>query len=97
MSAERIPIANVYYLLCYAWRDVEERDRVRMDGLDELDRVRNPLGTVLAWGTFRLTRQGIDRGHRDVREYLAASGGRWTSDGRRSARASDGRTGNSMA
>ncbi len=76
MSAERIPIANVYYLLCYAWRDVEERDRVRMDGLDELDRVRNPLGTVLAWGTFRLTRQGIDRGHREVREYLAGIRGK---------------------
>lgn len=76
MSAGRIPIANVYYLLCYAWRHVEERDRVRLDALDELDRVHNLLGTVLAQGTFRLTRQGIDRGYRDVRDDLAGIRGK---------------------
>ena len=76
MSAERIPIANVYYLLCYAWRHVEERDLVRLDALDELDRVHDLLGTVLVQGTFRLTRQGIDRGYRDVREDLAGIRGK---------------------
>ena len=76
MSAERIPIANVYYLLCYAWRHVEGRDLVRLDALDELDRVHDLLGTVLVQGTFRLTRQGIDRGYRDVREDLAGIRGK---------------------
>ncbi|MCY3701880.1 MAG: hypothetical protein OXG16_04245 [Rhodospirillales bacterium] len=76
MSAERIPIANVYYLLCYAWRHVEERERVRLDALDELDRLHNLLGTVLVQGTFRLTRQGIDRGYRDVQEDLAGIRGK---------------------
>ena len=76
MSAGRIPIANVYYLLCYAWRHVEERDLVRLDALDELDRVHDLLGHVLVQGTFRLARQGIDRGYRDVREDLAGIRGK---------------------
>ena len=76
MSADRIPIANVYYLLCYAWRHVEERDLVRLDALDELDRVHDLLGHVLVQGTFRLARQGIDRGYRDVREDLAGIRGK---------------------
>ena len=71
LSAERIPISNVYYLLCYAWRHVEERDLVGVDALEELDRVHDLLATVLVQGTFRLVRQGIDRGYRDVREDLA--------------------------
>ena len=76
MSAERVPIANVYYLLCYAWSHMEERDLVRLDALDELDRVHDLLGTVLVQGTFRLTRQGIDRGYRDVRVDLAGIRGK---------------------
>ncbi|MDE0380479.1 MAG: hypothetical protein OXN86_08265 [Chloroflexota bacterium] len=76
MSAERIPIANVYYLLCYAWRHVDERDLVELDALDELDRVHDLLATVLVQGAFRLARQGIDRGYRDVREDLAGIRGK---------------------
>ncbi len=76
MSAERIPVANVYYLLCYAWRHVEERDLVRLDALGQMDRVHDLLGTVLVQGTFRLTRQGIDRGYREVREELAGIRGK---------------------
>lgn len=76
MSVERIPISNVYYLLCYAWRHVEERDLVGVDALDELDRVQDLLATVLVQGTFRLVRQGIDRGYRDVREDLAGIRGK---------------------
>ena len=76
MSAERIPISNVYYLLCYAWRHVEVRDLVGVDALDELDRVQDLLATVLVQGTFRLVRQGIDRGYRDLREDLAGIRGK---------------------
>ena len=76
MSAERIPIANVYYLLCYAWRHVEERDLVKLDALDELERVHDLLGKVLVEGTFRLARQGLDRGYREVGEDLAGIRGK---------------------
>ena len=76
MSSRKIPIANIYYLLCYAWDHVEERDVVRLEELEGLERVHDLLGKVLAEGTFRLIRRGIDRGYREVREDLAGIRGK---------------------
>ena len=70
MTDRRIPVANVYYLLCYAWRHVAEADMVRLNTLESFERVHDLLGTVLAQGTFKLVRRGIDRGYREVREEL---------------------------
>ena len=71
-----IPVANVYYLLCYAWRHVEDSDVARLAELAGLDEIHDLLGTVLAEGTFRLLRSGIDRGYREFREDLAGVRGR---------------------
>ena len=68
MTDKKIPIANIYYLLCYAWGHVEEGDVVRLDELQELEEVHDLLGKVLAEGTFRLIRRGLDRGYREVQE-----------------------------
>ena len=76
MNDRRIPIANVYYLLCYAWDHVEERDVVQIDAVGELDGVHNLLGKVLAAGTFHLLRMGIDRDYREVREDLSGVRGK---------------------
>ena len=65
-----IPVANLYYLLCYAWKHVREADIVRREELAGLDGTHHLLGKVLAEGTFRLIRGGIDRGYREVREDL---------------------------
>jgi 5-methylcytosine-specific restriction enzyme subunit McrC len=66
----KIPIANVYYLLCYAWQHVEETDVVDVTELDGLENVHDLLGKVLAEGTFQLLRRGLDRGYREVQEDL---------------------------
>lgn len=76
MNDKRIPIANVYFLLSYAWRHVDEQDIVRLEDLEGLKTVRDLLGKVLAEGTFRLIRRGIDRGYREVREDLAGIRGK---------------------
>lgn len=76
MNEKKIPIANIYYLLCYAWEHVEESDVVRLDEVGELERVHDLLGKVLAEGTFRLIRSGIDRGYREVREDIAGIRGK---------------------
>ena len=76
MNDKRIPIANIYYLLCYAWRHVDERQVVRREDLEGLERVHDLLGKVLAAGTFRLIRRGIDRGYREVHEDLAGIRGK---------------------
>ncbi len=76
MKDRKIPIANIYYLLCYAWSHVEEGDVVRLEEIDGLRRVHDLLGRVLAKGTFRLIRRGIDRGYHEVREDLAGIRGK---------------------
>ena len=71
-----IPIANVYYLLCYAWGHAGESDVVRVEELGRFDRVLDLLGHVLAAGTLRLIRTGLDRGYREVREDLGGIRGK---------------------
>ena len=76
MKNRPIPIANIYYLLCYAWSHVEERDLVRLDELQDLEKVHDLLGKLLAKGTFRLIRRGLDRGYREVQEDLSGIRGK---------------------
>ncbi|MEQ9398181.1 MAG: hypothetical protein RJQ04_03345 [Longimicrobiales bacterium] len=71
-----IPIQNVYYLLCYAWGHLGERDLVEASSLERMDQVHDLLGKVLAEGTFRLVRRGIDRGYRETTEELAGIRGK---------------------
>ena len=75
-GSDHPPSPNLYYLLCYAWRHVREADIVRREELAGLDGTHHLLGKVLAEGTFRLIRGGIDRGYREVREDLAGIRGK---------------------
>jgi 5-methylcytosine-specific restriction enzyme subunit McrC len=55
-----IPISNLYYLLCYAWNRLDERDFVDVDALPRQD-LPNLLARILINGVKRLLRQGINR------------------------------------
>lgn len=57
-----IPIQNVYYLLCYAWGQMRE-GKIAETGAEQQADVANLLGTVLANGTERIIKQGLDRGY----------------------------------
>ena len=62
MPAE-IPIANIYYLLCYAWDALEEKETLAdVDALDSTDLL-DLFARVLVNGTRRLLRRGLDRGY----------------------------------
>ena len=76
MNDRKIPIANIYYLLCYAWGHFAEREAVQLKQLDGLERVQDLLGKVLGQGTFRLIRRGIDQGYRNIREDLSGIRGK---------------------
>lgn len=76
MSGHAIPIANIYYLLCYAWDHVNEGNVERLEELEEFDAARDLLGKVLAEGAFRLLRGGLDRGYRNVHDDLAGIRGK---------------------
>jgi 5-methylcytosine-specific restriction enzyme subunit McrC len=58
-----IPIANIYYLLCYAWDVLEEKETFAdVDALDSTDLL-GLFARVLVNGTRRLVRRGLDRGY----------------------------------
>ena len=63
----RIPIRNIYYLLCYAWDRLEEKDTVDVDPVVG-DRVLDLLAKVLLNGTTHLLKRGLDRGYVNFQE-----------------------------
>ena len=71
-----IPILNVYYLLCYAWRRVQEQDTKRLATIRDLSNVQDLLGKVLAGGVNHVFRRGIDRGYVERREDIAGIRGK---------------------
>ena len=73
---KKIPILNVYYLLCYAWGRAQERDTTRLATLRGLSTVQDLLGKVLAGGVNHLSRRGIDRGYVERREDIAGIRGK---------------------
>ena len=73
---KEIPIANVYYLLCYAWRWAQERDAEKLQEIEGLSNAQDLLGKILAGGVHHLVRRGIDRGYLERREDLAGIRGK---------------------
>jgi 5-methylcytosine-specific restriction enzyme subunit McrC len=75
MSAYQIPIANVYYLLCYAW------DRLEQGSLVDISRI---VGTelvdlfaiVLVRGIEHIARRGFERGYNSEEGELRGVRGR---------------------
>ena len=66
----KIPVQNVYYLLCYAWGHAEEADAVPAGVVGRFERLDDLLGLVLAQGTFRVLHRGLDRGYRERSEDI---------------------------
>ncbi|MGE0592115.1 MAG: hypothetical protein AB7G23_12305 [Vicinamibacterales bacterium] len=57
-----IPIQNIYFLLCYAWDKLEERDVVDVDAVGVTELV-NLFARVLVTGTNHLLKRGFDRSY----------------------------------
>ena len=70
-----IPIQNLYYLLCYAWDKLEERDRVRVE-VTERTELADLFATVLIQRTRRLLKRGIDRSYGTTSEEIAGVKGK---------------------
>lgn len=56
----QIPIQNIYYLLCYAWNKLEEKDIVNVNEIDSTELV-DLFAKVLTNSCSRLLKQGLDR------------------------------------
>lgn len=60
--AHKIPIQNLYYLLCYAWDQLAEGEIIDITA-DDSKTLTELFGRVLSQGTARLVRRGFDRGY----------------------------------
>ena len=58
----QIPIENIYYLLCYAWNKLDERDRVRVS-LDDTTTLLDLFAKVLINATRMLLKRGTDKNY----------------------------------
>ena len=66
----KVPVRNIYYLLCYAWDYIGEGETVDV-GSDEFDGLVDLFAKVLNDGVARLVARGLDRdyltAHQDIR------------------------------
>lgn len=67
MTEVRIPIANIYYLLCYAWNQLDEAKRIKVSASDYTKYI-DLFAKVLKNGCAYIFKRGLDR------EYLSESG-----------------------
>jgi len=70
-----IPIENIYYLLCYAWNKLEEKDRISVS-IDEKTDLVDLLSKVLISGTRILLKRGIDRSYKSRVEEISGIKGK---------------------
>lgn len=70
-----IPIQNIYYLLCYAWDKLAERDVVAVEAI-ETTTLAELFARVLINGTNHLLKRGFDRGCVSQHEWTGRLRGR---------------------
>jgi 5-methylcytosine-specific restriction enzyme subunit McrC len=70
----QIPIENIYYLLCYAWNKLDEKDRVKVS-VDDVTELIDLFAKVMINSTKVLLKRGIDRNYIDhVEEFVGVKG-----------------------
>lgn len=58
----KIPVQNIYFLLCYAWNKLDESELIQVDIEPETELV-DLFAKVLASGVNHVLRRGLDRGY----------------------------------
>jgi len=71
----KIPIQNIYFLFLYAWKDFRAGPVLKMKAIDSPN-FQTLLGHVLIQGTERLSKRGLERGYKSLRENTNVVRGR---------------------
>ncbi len=71
----KIPVANIYYLLAYAWDKLAEQ-RIVLRDAEECKTPLDLLAKILANGTAHLFKIGLDRNYRENEDTLAGVKGK---------------------
>ena len=64
-----IPIKNIYYLLCYAWNKLDEKERIKVS-IDDKTELLDLFAKVLINSTKVLLKRGIDRDYIEKEEKI---------------------------
>lgn len=75
MGEVRIPIQNIYYLLCYAWDRLDQGQLVDVSNIGSTELV-DLFATVLVKGVDHIARRGLDKGYCTHRDELRGLRGR---------------------
>lgn len=68
-ESSKIPIRNIYYLLCYAWNTLK-RDDTTLTGMEEFDNIFNLLAKLMINGVKNIIKRGFHREYLDYSEEL---------------------------
>jgi 5-methylcytosine-specific restriction enzyme subunit McrC len=71
----RIPIENIYYLLCYAWNKLEEKEKVAVS-IDDRTELLDLFANILIKGTRILLKRGIDKSYIESTSELSGIKGK---------------------
>jgi len=71
----QIPIENIYYLLCYAWNKLDEKDRVSIT-IDDKTELLDLFAKVLINASRMLLKRGIDKSYIDNTSEIAGVKGK---------------------
>lgn len=71
----QIPIENIYYLLCYAWNKLDEKERVNIS-IDDKTELLDLFAKILINAIKMLLKRGIDKNYIDYTEELAGVKGK---------------------
>lgn len=71
----QIPIENIYYLLCYAWNKLDEKERVNVS-IDDKTELLDLFAKVLINATKMLLKRGVDKNYIEHTEELAGVKGK---------------------
>lgn len=62
MSAEKIPIQNIYFLLCYAWNHLQEKKFAQVRS-EDCHKIWDLMAKVLASSSIQLFKRGLHRSY----------------------------------
>ncbi len=70
-----IPIENIYFLLCYAWNKLDEKERIEVS-IDDKTKLLDLFAKVLITATKLLLKRGIDRSYINHSEEISGIKGK---------------------
>jgi len=74
-SGPKIPVKNIYYMLCYAWNILEQSDSIFL-GSEKFDNIYNLFARIYINGTSSLIKRGLNRYYIQENETISTLKGK---------------------